>query len=393
MQIFKVLTEHSGRTLFARVLLLVLAVSISTAALNTGPVSAVGPDAVRTGFDSSTLARNDDGSTGLVSFGFSDDIDFFGTEYGGAYVNNNGNITFDSPLATFTPFGLSGAARVIIAPFFGDVDTRVKGDPVRYGSGTVDGRDAWGATYVNADCYNGYNARTNANSFQVVLIERFDTGAGNFDIEFNYDQIEWEAGQASWGSVDCLGGLPARIGYSNGSIIPAELVSYELPGSGVAGAFLDSGPAATSLIQNSLNSDQDGRYVFSVRGGVVAPDDTTPPTISVELSDNTLWPPNHKMVDISVDVTAEDDSGDVTVVLTSITSSEDDNGKGVGDGNTNDDIQGAEFGTLDTEFQLRAERAGKGSGRVYTITYTASDAAGNTAEAVVEVAVAKSKGR
>jgi hypothetical protein len=45
------------------------------------------------------------------------------------------------------------------------------------------------------------------------------------------------------------------------------------------------------------------------------------------------------------------------------------------------DIQNALPGTLDLAFDLRSERAGTGQGRVYTATYTATDAAGNMASA------------
>ena len=71
--------------------------------------------------------------------------------------------------------------------------------------------------------------------------------------------------------------------------------------------------------------------------------------------------------------------------LVSITSNEPDNGKG--DGNTVNDIQGAAFGTDDREFKLRSERSGRGSGRVYTITYEAEDQSGNTTTAEVTVTV------
>jgi hypothetical protein len=82
------------------------------------------------------LATNDDSSTGLVDLGFP--INFFGNTFSQGFVNNNGNMTFDSALSTFTPFGLSNADRVIIAPFFADVDTDVSGSsPVTYGEGTV----------------------------------------------------------------------------------------------------------------------------------------------------------------------------------------------------------------------------------------------------------------
>ena len=106
--------------------------------------------------------------------------------------------------------------------------------------------------------------------------------------------------------------------------------------------------------------------------------DTTPPDISVTVTPDTLWPPNHKMVDIVAAVTVSDicDAAPI-VVLTSVTSNEPDNDQGKpydpqdstsGDGNTINDIQGAVIGTEDYEFQLRAERAGAGDGRIYTIT-------------------------
>ncbi len=73
------------------------------------------------------------------------------------------------------------------------------------------------------------------------------------------------------------------------------------------------------------------------------------------------------------------------VTLLSVVSNEADNGLGVGD--TAGDIQGAAVGTDDRELMLRAERGGKGTGRIYTLTYTARDAAGNVGTAQVTVAV------
>ena len=121
--------------------------------------------------------------------------------------------------------------------------------------------------------------------------------------------------------------------------------------------------------------------------------DTTAPEISVTVSPDTLWSPNHKMVDIVANVTVSDicDAAP-TVVLTSVTSNEPDDAKGSGDGKTVDDIQDNEIGTEDYEFQLRAERAGKGDGRIYTITYTVTDASGNSANASATVAVPHDRG-
>jgi hypothetical protein len=126
----------------------------------------------------------------------------------------------------------------------------------------------------------------------------------------------------------------------------------------------------------------------SVHLGLTAQVDVTPPDISVTVNPDTLWPPNHKMVDIVATVTVSDvcDAAP-TVVLTSVTSDEPDDAEGNGDGKTVDDIQGADIGTEDYEFQLRAERAGEGDGRVYIITYTATDASGNSASASATVVV------
>jgi len=124
---------------------------------------------------------------------------------------------------------------------------------------------------------------------------------------------------------------------------------------------------------------------------VAAVVDTTSPEISVEVHPRSLWPPNHRLVPIATVVRATDACGPPSIVLESIASSEPDDAPG--SGNTAGDIQGAEIGTPDFEFLLRAERAGSGAARIYTITYAAADASGNEAAAGAEVRVPKSRGR
>ena len=99
--------------------------------------------------------------------------------------------------------------------------------------------------------------------------------------------------------------------------------------------------------------------------------ETTPPTLSVTLSRTTLNPPNHKYVTVNATVTASDQTSP-TVTLVSVTSDEPDNG--ADDGDTTDDIVIVDKDT----FKLRAERSGVGDGRVYTVTYRATDACGNS---------------
>lgn len=120
--------------------------------------------------------------------------------------------------------------------------------------------------------------------------------------------------------------------------------------------------------------------------------DVTPPDLTITLTPDTLWPANHRLAPVSANVRATDDTDpNPTVTLLSITSSEPDTG--TGDGDDPQDIQEAAFGTDDREFLLRAERAGKGPGRVYTVTYQARDAAGNTATASTQVSVPHDKGK
>lgn len=227
-----------------------------------GPASAI---ALREGFNESTLAANDDGSTGLVDIGFN--VNFYGTTYSQLFVNNNGNVTFNAPLPTFTPFALTSPGNPpIIAAFFADVDTRGEGGALTaYGVGVVDGRAAFGVTWNGVGYYSNHTDKLN--QFQLVLVDRSDTGTGNFDIEFRYAQIQWETGDASSGSGG-LGGSSARVGYTAGTAAPGTFA--ELTGSGVNGAFLDGG--SNALVSNS-NVGEGGRYLFQVRGGIVTPTD------------------------------------------------------------------------------------------------------------------------
>ena len=114
--------------------------------------------------------------------------------------------------------------------------------------------------------------------------------------------------------------------------------------------------------------------------------DTVAPELSVSVSPDVLWPPKHKLRDITATVAASDICDvNPSIVLTSVVSDEPDNGKA--DGNTMNDIQEADIGTDDRAFMLRAERSGQGSGRIYTITYDAMDASGNTATGSATVTV------
>jgi hypothetical protein len=114
--------------------------------------------------------------------------------------------------------------------------------------------------------------------------------------------------------------------------------------------------------------------------------DTTAPTLALVPHPASLWPPNHKLNDVGIVVVATDACDPhPSVVLSSLTSSEPDNG--LGDGDTTGDIQGANIGTDDRAFLLRAERSGNGSGRTYSAVYTVTDASGNATNGLAAIVV------
>ncbi|MGZ8247050.1 nidogen-like domain-containing protein [Methylomagnum sp.] len=224
------------------------------------------------------LAASDDDSSGPVNIGFS--INFFGTTYTQIYVNNNGNATFDAPLSTYTPFGLTGTRQVIIAPLFADVDTRAPNSRiVRFG--TPAGRpDLFVVDWIEVGYFSEHDDRLN--SFQLILQDLAalpEHSPGDFQIMFNYDHIAWETGDAS-GGTGGTGGSTARVGFSNGTGQPGTF--YELPGSGLPFYFLSN---VTGLVRNRLpvadESLPEGRYQFSVRNGMV---DQADLAIAVEAS-------------------------------------------------------------------------------------------------------------
>jgi large repetitive protein len=156
-------------------------------------------------------------------------------------------------------------------------------------------------------------------------------------------------------------------------------------------------------------ADEDGNE--GTMTATVSNIDKIAPVLKVTLSPSVLKAPNHKMVDIRASLESSDEgSGVASIVLTSITMESADgkghsgdiqeilNGKdkdtGKHDSNNKDkggksgpDIQDAEFGTRDTHFRLRADKSARGQSRIYTVTYTVTDHAGNQAQAVGKVRV------
>jgi len=243
-----------------------LLVAVMFGMLEPNCALAAGLNAVMTpsGYGAVSVAREDDTSNLIVSLPFT--MNWNRTSYTQIYINMNGNCTFGASYRGFNPsISLASANRNIMAPFWADVDTRnTAASQVTYstttGSGIplVDGHKAFFVNWLNVASY--FYQSTPTNSFQLVLVDRSDTGTGNFDFIFNYDAINWDIATYSSYTKACAG-----WGRTDGT-------GYELSGSGASrwgtSALLDTSSSDTSLIQNTMNADgQLGRYVFQVRNG------------------------------------------------------------------------------------------------------------------------------
>lgn len=99
-----------------------------------------------------------------------------------------------------------------------------------------------------------------------------------------------------------------------------------------------------------------------------------PPDVSgAGPSIGSIHPPNNKLVAITINGVTDPDGDAVTITITSITNNE----TGANDAE----------GVGTSVAYVLAHRDGNGDGRVYTITFTASDGNGGSTDGVVQVVV------
>ncbi len=157
----------------------------------------------------------------------------------------------------------------------------------------------------------------------------------------------------------------------------ADLVSGSVPVtlSAASGSTFPLGTTTvTASAQDAAGNVITGSFTVTVR-------DTTAPVIAaLSASPDTIWPPNHKMVAVTLNATVHDavDAAPRTKIV-AVTCNE---------AIAADDV----VLTGDLTLNVRAERAGGGDGRVYTITVESRDAAGNASSATVIVSVPHDQG-
>lgn len=182
----------------------------------------------------------------------------------------------------------------------------------------------------------------------------------------------------------CVIACPSTITVPNDPGQCGAIVTFPLPSftgncgtvttSPASGSFFPVGTTTVTVTGRRL----DGTFDTCTFNVVV--NDTEFPVVSAATVDKpSLWPPQHQMEAVTVDYTATDNCS-VTCTL-SVSSNEPIDG--LGDGDTAPD-----WVIVDTHHLfLRAERSGKGTGRIYTITVTCADPAGNTVTRTATVRV------
>jgi hypothetical protein len=165
------------------------------------------------------MSPNDDGSSGLINLPFT--FDFYGNAYNSLYINNNGNISFVSPYMTWTANSFPDSSYNMIAPFWGDVDTRGGMDSL--GNLLGNGGNVWykvtpTALIINWNQVGYFNMHNDlVSTFQLIISNGSDSlvSAGG-NVSFCYQDMQWTTGDASSG-IGGFGGTPATVGVNVGN--------------------------------------------------------------------------------------------------------------------------------------------------------------------------------
>ncbi|PKN73571.1 MAG: hypothetical protein CVU50_02320 [Candidatus Cloacimonetes bacterium HGW-Cloacimonetes-3] len=189
-----------------------------------------------------TLAfdANDDGYTAELPLPFT--FNLFGFNYNSFWINNNGNVTFDTGYSSYTPWGFPIAGAPMLAPFFADVDTR--------GTGSVWYKIEANRVIVTWDHVGYYNSAVDRlNTFQVIFTDGTDPliGLGN-NVAFSYGDLAWTTGSASGGigglgwtadwPVEVAYGTPATVGINAGDgVLYAQTGRFDREGYDYDGAY------------------------------------------------------------------------------------------------------------------------------------------------------------
>lgn len=225
------------------------------------------------------IPRSDDGSFEIdVSSLFRNGLRLFGKTFVDPkiYVNTNGTLSIGAAVSGYPSADLDVSVP-IIAPFWGDVDTRLDSEGSESGAIWADIDTNSGVLSVTWSDVGVY--RRNADQTNTFQLQLYDTGNGNVDIAFRYQKIEWETGTADDDTgamvgifdpdgVDFLFGgtdlfqLPDSMG--NGGV--QGLWAYSFEEGQLRDYFRQTSPKMGSESQDVLSGTSDADHLLALGG-------------------------------------------------------------------------------------------------------------------------------
>lgn len=184
---------------------------------------------------------------------------------------------------------------------------------------------------------------------------------------------------------DVDGDALTAVWWVNGQPVQTNDVATSAPPASVTFALTYAFPDGTNVV--AIRATDGETEPVGCRTTVTVQDTTAPVIRRLTANPKVLWPPNHKMVLVRFHAQVTDACGPTRCRIVGIRSNEPENGKG--DGNTKPDWVVAGRMTA----YLRAERSGRGDGRIYTVTVECRDEAGNASRKSVKVVVPHDMGR
>eukprot|EP00057_Strongylocentrotus_purpuratus_P000525 XP_001177888.3 PREDICTED: sushi domain-containing protein 2 isoform X1 [Strongylocentrotus purpuratus] len=224
------------------------------------------------------LPKGDDGNSGEIPI--SNIFTFFGVPYESLFVNINGAVSFSKGIESYTPerFPL-GDDRVIIAPFWTDIDTSAglgHGDVMyrqllltnqtlplfdranRIVRNAYADQNTFTATWMfivtwdSVAYFDALDPAARVNTFQCILL----TDGDFCGVIMVYDDIDWdgdESGDESIAPTSDTDDKTAQAGFNAGDNINYYMIEI-------------SGPVGIIDIETRSNIDQPGTWVFRVDG-------------------------------------------------------------------------------------------------------------------------------
>lgn len=352
------------------------------------PAATVGPAAPYP----STI--NVSGLTGLVSkvtvtlsamsHTFPDDVDvllvgpagqkmLLMSDAGGSLDIVNVNLTFDDAAAALLP----DSTQIVSGTF----------RPTNFGTGDVFAAPAPGPPYDSVlAAFNG----TNPNGTWSLFVTD-DVGADSGSIAGGWSMSIITSVPVCCDSP-CTLTCPPNITRSNDAGLCSAVVSFNTTVAGTCGVVVCSPPSGatfpvgTTTVNCTATRLDGGTNTCSFTVTVV--DAEAPVITGASVDKPTLWPPNHKMVLVTVNYSTGDNCTPSAGINCTLSVSSNEPVDGTGDGDTSPDWEVVDAHHV----RLRAERSGGGNGRVYTITITCTDGAGNVATQTVTVTVPHDQG-